>query len=533
MAANNYPEFRSRHKSPFPQRLAVGHQAMIATAHSLATEAGVWILKNGGNAMDAAVTAAFALGVVEPAASGLGGQTMMIIHDQGSKKKIALDGSSRAPHRIVPGQLNKEALLRGHQATTVPSTPAVLAYALQRYGTKSLAEVLQPAISLARQGYEVSALQAFLLKRESHKMQQHSSAPFFLKKGRLAYQQGEHFSQPVLAKTLERLANFGVEDFYHGRIAEEIAKDMKANNGLIQLDDLAQIPWPVERRPLATHYDPWRLITFGPPGSGRILIEAMNILSFFSKAKRSPDHPKQALLLANIIRRINYDRADRPADPALFPQELDLGEDIAHLPYAKKIARQLFKRIVSSGDTTHLSAMDQTGMTVGLTQSIERVFGSYEASPKLGFLYNNYMSAYNYDDIAHPYYLRPNASPWASVAPSIVFKGRSPWLVLGSPGSERIVSAMIQVLLQLEHGRSPLEAVTAPRLHCSIKNRVSLEASRMSSDLPELLQHHGFEVDERDPFSFYLGCVQMVMRKRNGHYIGVADPRRDGSAGGL
>jgi gamma-glutamyltranspeptidase/glutathione hydrolase len=183
------------------------------------------------------------------------------------------------------------------------------------------------------------------------------------------------------------------------------------------------------------------------------------------------------------------------------------------------------------GETTHLSVMDRAGNAVALTQSIERVFGAYVATPELGFLYNNYMSAFEYKDITHPYYLRPNAVPWASVAPTIVFRGRKPWAALGSPGSERIVSAVFQTLLRLVRGATPFASVDAPRLHCNLDRRVSLEASRMRNDIPAELERHGFTVDVRDPYSFYLGCVQLVIRDRD-ELLGVADPRRDGSAGG-
>jgi gamma-glutamyltranspeptidase/glutathione hydrolase len=175
--------------------------------------------------------------------------------------------------------------------------------------------------------------------------------------------------------------------------------------------------------------------------------------------------------------------------------------------------------------------MDSEGNAVGLTQSIERVYGSFSASPELGFLYNNYMSAFEYQDISHPYYLRPNAVPWASVAPTLVFRGHKPWLAIGSPGSERIVSAILQVLLRLERGATPFDAVEAPRMHCSIKGKVSLEGTRMRDDIPLLLRRRGFHISIRDPYSFYLGCVQLVLHEHD-EFIGVADPRRDGSAKG-
>jgi gamma-glutamyltranspeptidase/glutathione hydrolase len=198
--------------------------------------------------------------------------------------------------------------------------------------------------------------------------------------------------------------------------------------------------------------------------------------------------------------------------------------------YSALAADQIRPRLELQGETTHLSVMDRNGNAVALTQSIESVFGSCVATGKLGFLYNNYMSAFEYHDLTHPYYLRPNAVPWASVAPTIVFYGRQPWLALGSPGSERITPAIVQVLLRLAR-QSPLDAVSAPRLYCSLDGVVHLETSRMRSDIPKALRKQGFEIKNRDPFSFYMGSVQLVMREKDG-FVGVADIRRDGSAGG-
>jgi gamma-glutamyltranspeptidase/glutathione hydrolase len=514
----------------YPQRVGVSSKGMISTQHYLATDAGIEMFNKGGNAFDAAVAAAFALGVVEPAASGLGGQTMINLFHAGSKRKLVLDGASRAPNRVMDCETTKEQRLHGHKASTVPSTPAVLAYVLKNYGTMSLAEVLSPAIKYAKEGYRISPLQYYLTRRELPKLKNGSAGQFFLKNGR-PIPIGTIFKQPVLAETLSRIANHGIEDFYLGETAQAIHRDMCANGGFIRDDDLAQIPWPIERRPLTTHYGSWRVFTFGPPGAGRALIEALNILSQFPLEQRDPDTPKGALLLAHAIRKANLDRNDRPDDPTLFAQELELGQDITHLEYAEKISKRIKSRIRSGGDTTHLSVMDKEGNAIGLTQSIERVYGSFEASPETGFIYNNYMSAFETQDMSHPYYLRPNAVPWASVAPTLVFKGSKPWMVLGSPGSERIVSCILQVLLRLERGATPFNAVEAPRLHCSIAGKVSMEGTRMRDDIPPLLKKYGFTVDIRDPYSFYLGSVQLVMSQKKG-FIGVADPRRDGSAGG-
>lgn len=514
---------------PTPQRHAASPNGMVVSAHYLATEAGVEILEDGGNAIDAAVATAMALGVCEPAASGIGGQSMLLIYEASSRRKIALDGSSRAPHRVTPGEYTQRQLFRGHQATTVPSTPAVMDYALKTFGTLPLSRVLEPAIRLAEQGYPVSQLQHDLTIREQEHLRAGTAAKMFLKEGKHVYRVGETFRQPILAETLRHLAKKGVEDFYHGEIAQAIFRDMAEHDGLIHEDDLAQIPWPIERRPLATWFRSNRIFTFGEPGAGRVLIEMLNVLDHFPSARWNPDTPEGALLLAEVIRRGQLDRHDRPYDPHFYWQVS--GGRMTNTEYAEDVASEILEEIEEKrGETTHLSVMDRHGNVVGLTQSIERVYGSYCASPELGFIYNNYMSAFEYTDIKHPYYLRPNAVPWASVAPTMVFRGRKPWAVLGSPGSERIAPAVVQVLMRLET-ENPYEAVAAPRMHCSIKERVSLEAPRMRDDIPQFLEEHGYSIDRRDAFAFYLGCIALALKEQD-EFIGVADPRRDGSAGG-
>ncbi len=519
-----------RQKVPWPQRVAASRYGMVSTANQWATEVGVEILARGGNAVDAAVASAFALGVCEPAASGLGGQTMMLIHNVDSRLTVVLDGSSRAPNRLTPGTLNKEDLLRGHKSTTVPSTPAVLEYARRTYGTKSVSEILSPSVRLCDEGFEVSDLLNRLTKRRLGYLKNGSAGVFFLRDGKRPYPVGAVLRQPVLGRTFDRLIENGIEDFYVGSIAKDIHEDMEENGGLVHLDDLAQIPWPIERKPVTTRFLNQRVMTVPPPGAGRTLIEMLNILNHFPEEQCNADTPKGAVILAEVIRRANLDRRDRPFDPNFYSQVEE--RQMVSPKYAQLASRQIRGRgqVKTEGETTHLSVMDRNGNTVALTQSIERVYGSFEASPKLGFLYNNYMSAFDYEDMSHPYYLRPNAVPWASVAPTIVFRGRKPWAALGSPGSERIASSVLQVLLRLRR-QPPYDAVAGPRLHCSVEGKVSLEASRMRDDIPAALEKHGMTVIRRDPYSFYLGCVQLVMRDGK-EFVGVADPRRDGSAGG-
>jgi gamma-glutamyltranspeptidase/glutathione hydrolase len=515
-------------KLPEPQRVAASKHGMVSTAHYRATEAGAQMLEQGGNAIDAAIAAAFALGVCEPQASGLGGQTMMMIYMADSDKVIALDGSSRAPSRAVVEDFSKEApRLHGHSATTVPSTPATLAYALERFGTLDLGRVLEPAISLAEQGYGITPLQRKMQRRELKALKNEGGGNSFLNDGK-PHASGSLFKQSALAQTMRRISKKGIGDFYTGEIAKAIHGDMQKNGGLVHKDDLAKIPYPIEREPVSGRFSNMYVYTMPPPGAGRTLVEMLNVLKRFPKKARNLDSPENILLLAEIIRRAQLDRRDRPYDPNFYPQVQD--RRMTSAEYAKLVSEQIHSRLKVGGETTHLSIADRHGNFVGLTQSIERVYGAKVTTPGLGFLYNNYMSAFEYEDISHPYYLRPNGVPWASVAPTIIFKGGKPWLVIGSPGSDRITSTILQVLLRLPT-QSPFDAVAAPRMHCAYNGKLSLEATHMRDDLPGLLERHGFSLDIQEPMSFYLGCVQMVLHE-NGEFIGVADPRRDGSAQG-
>jgi gamma-glutamyltranspeptidase/glutathione hydrolase len=454
---------------------------------------------------------------------------MAMLRVGADRRTVAIDGSSRAPNRLEPGRFTRSDLLSGHVASTVPSTPAVLAYLAERYGKLPLARLLEPAIRLAEEGYEVSDLQAALARREAGALRAGSARRFFLKENGRPYPAGARFRQEVLARTLRRLAKHGVEDFYQGEIARKIHRDMERNHGLIREDDLARVPLPIERKPLRGVFRELKVATMPPPGAGRTLIETLNILGEFPRL--DIDTPEGALLLARVLRHVGIDRRDRPFEPDLYPQVVE--HKMTDMEYARRTAAALKRGLRSrggSGETTHLSAMDVEGNAVALTQSIERVYGSREAAPDLGFLYNNYMLDFEYEDASHPYYLRPNAVPWSTVVPTIVVKGRTPWLVIGSPGSERITSAVVQVLLRLFRQKAP-DAVAAPRLHCSVHGKVSLEATRMRDDAVAALGRAGFEIDVRNPYSFYLGCVQMVLHEGGG-FLGVADPRRDGSAGG-
>ncbi|KUK10924.1 MAG: putative gamma-glutamyltranspeptidase [Clostridia bacterium 41_269] len=518
---------------------------MVSTAFPEATEAGIRMLKRGGNAVDAACAAAFALAVCEPQASGLGGQTMALVHYRG--KTFAVDGSSRAPSLAHPDVLKKEDLQIGYLAATVPSTPAVLNYLYFHYGTLRREEILEPAIQIAAEGYRTTELQSLLQKNELERffeVPSRSGAKYFLKNGKEPYEPGELFVQKDLAELLKRLSRKGIKEFYQGEVARQIDADMRKNGGLIRYDDLALIPWPIERKVIKRRYRELTVATMPPPGAGRTLLLLLRMLEFIPSEILTEKSLKSYHLLAELMRKAYRESMERPYDPNFFPQVKR--KVLLQKSFARELAASVAEEIDSSlpitqsadelldHDTTHLAVMDRWGNAVSLTQSIEKVYGSHAAAEGLGFLYNNYMMDFVYEDPSHPYYLRPNAVPWSSACPTIIFHRGKPWMAVGSPGSERIFSTIAQFLIHIvEEGVDMGEAMRRPRLHCSLGGLISIEADRFPEDIIEGLKAKGYRIDKRSTYSYYLGCVQAVLRrhKRKG-FQGVADIRGDGTAGG-
>jgi gamma-glutamyltranspeptidase/glutathione hydrolase len=541
----NFEEIENNFKPKKNGKCVESKNGMISTAFPDATKAGIKILKQGGNAVDAAVAAAFALGVCEPQASGLGGQTMMLISTD--NRIVAIDGSSRAPSLAHVSAIYKGDRSVGYRATTVPSTPATLWYVHDRYGKLDWSKILKPAIQIAEKGYRITELQYKLQVRDIekfHKVESKSGVKYFLKDGK-PYSPGDLFRQPELADTLKRISRNGIEDFYKGEIAKQIDADMRKHGGLLRYDDLALIPWPIIRKPLKRKFRGLTVYTMPPPGAGRTLLFTLLMINSIPPKILQNDLNSQSYLLAKIFRRAFLERTDRPFDPNFYTQVEE--KDMLSKYYARKciseiltvVDKTLLPSIVTddefTGETTHISVMDNENNTVCLTQSIERVYGSKAAADGLGFLYNNYLNDYEYKLPSHPFYLRPNAVPWATVAPTFIFNDKKIWLAVGSPGSERIFSSIAQFLIHIIDERQPIsEAVDAPRLHCSLGGRVSLEADRFPEELVDFLEQKGYRIDKREPYAFFMGDIHAVLRKHDGSgFQGVADPRRDGTAGGL
>ena len=525
-------------------KAAAADNGMVASAFPEATQAGVEMLQKGGNAIDAACAAALALGVCEPSASGIGGQSMVILHHHG--RTITIDGSTRVPSLAHIDRFKKGERFVGHRATTVPSTVAVMGYLNFRYGRLDWETLLEPAIRIAKDGYNITKLQHDLQDRELDtflKVRGQAGARYFLKDGKTPYGEGELFRQPELARTLEHLAEHGAHAFYTGKIAKQIDEDMRAHDGFLRADDLALIPWPIERPPLKRRYRDVSVLTSPPPAAGRTLLLVLLMLSHLPSKFIRSGSKESYHFIAETFRKAFLQRRGRPFDPNTYPQTPD--KKMLSQQFAKEQAKSIHEAIdpglplieppAEGGDTTHLSVMDNEGNAVGVTQSIELVYGSKAAAEGLGFLYNNYMNALETENPAHPYYLRPNAIPWTSVAPAIVFHRAQPWLTVGSPGSERIFSTVSQFLMHLVDGRaSMLEAMLHPRFHCSIGGKISLEAFRFDPAIIQYLEDTGYKIDRREPYAFYLGAIHAVLKcQTQKGFQGVAEIRRDGTAGGL
>ena len=519
-------------------------RGMVVAATPDASRAGAAMLARGGNAFDAAAAAALCVGVTEPQASGLGGQTSALLKIASEDRFVALDGSSRAPFGLTPERLPKKAWRVGVRATTVPSTLAVLAYLQERYGKLSFAEILEPAITAANEGFAVSALLRRLVRREEAHLRTDPDALALFFPDHRPIRKGARLVQPQLARTLRRLADRGWRDFYEGEIAAAIVEDMEERGGLISSTDLARIPTPLERPVLKGTYRRRRLVTFPPPGAGRALVEVINILEDFAPEEVDPRTPEGLAVIAQAFRAALKDRELRTVDPSLFKQQRR--KQMLDKEYARSVARRI-RRLAAvpepavpsappaAGETTHVSVADSEGNLVALTQSIELVFGARRMAAGLGFFYNNYMSAFDYADVMHPYYLLPGAHPWSSIAPTFLYRGGQPSYVLGSPGSDRIATTLVQVVLRLiDTGASLADAIAAPRIHATPEGAAHIERGRHAEGSEEALISAGFKVHRKEPYAFYLGCVHAVRcpRKSGGDFLGVADPRRDGAPAG-
>ena len=504
---------------------------VVSAATPEAAEAGAKVLEEGGNAVDAAVAVSLAIGVTEPAGSGIGGQSTFIIHPPG-QEPFVINGTSLSPEGTPRDATLAD--LTGHRASTIPSNLRVLDFAHRRFGSGKLdwSRLVEPAIQYAREGYAIGPFRRKALLRYSRSIRRNGVATQLLlgPNGSIS-EVGDRTRMPQLGETLRRIAERGAEDFYQGEIAEQIADDMRFNEGWITLKDLNELPEPTVLPALKGTYRKWDVHTLPPPAAGWVVLMALNILEQAPQGILATDGAGRLAWLAETLTVANRHRAFRPV-PDLIRYEEAVAEKSSKKK-AKRIVRSLFR--FGTGETTHFSVADSSGMMVGVTQSLNSYYGAKVASPELGFLYNDYMREFIAGAHSHPFALRPRAMPYSSMSASTLSREGEPVLVLGSPGDLRIISAVVQVISHWVDVRQGIDtAVSAPRLHVAREEEVLLEMR--PKDLGALLhlEQHGFTVLQPMSSLFsgklnpYFGGIHAAAREE-GRIVGAADPRRDGA----
>lgn len=516
---------------------------MVATAHYRATAIAADVLSDGGNAIDGAIAAALALAVCESAGSGIGGMAMMLLHLADSGRTVLIEGACQAPASATPEAVSGSHRYHGYRAVAIPGQLAVLDHARRRYGTQTLGRLIEPAIELADEGFPLTPLQVGNVRPYLAELRRSTAAPFFLDEDGAPHPAGTQFRQPVLGATLRRLEVAGLDDFYRGAIARDIAEDMHAHAGFLSEADLAGFTVR-EVAPIEGVWEGTTIQTAGPPAGGATLVQILHTLEALPEPLNL-ETPRGAVLMASIISRARRDR--RRFRLQTGTDDLGAAAELLSPEYARRAASEIVAELESRtdanrragasgpserspGETTHLCVMDRAGNTVSHTQSIERSFGAAVVTPSLGFLYNGYLRAFKVANERHPHFLRPGAPARSNAAPTIGLRNGRPWLAIGSSGSERMSSGIAQVLARLK-SQDPFAAVHAPRLHATPTRGVLAEVDRMGHDSLEALQEAGFTIEPLDPYSFDVGGLQLVLRQDDG-FVGVAEPRRDGAAAG-
>ena len=543
--------------------------AMVVTVHDLASHVGVEILQAGGNAVDAAVATGFALAVVHSPAGNIGGGGFMLIRMADGKTHF-LDYREMAPAAATPGMyldpqgnVIEGASEIGYKAIGVPGSVAGLVHAEQKYGKLTLKQVMAPAIKLAREGYPLTWGEAadfhdsFLAKfPESHRVFQRNGD---------YYKAGEIFRQPDLARTLERIAS-RPDDFYHGELARELAAAIQKGGGLITADDLAHYEVK-EREPVRGTYRGYEVISAPPPSSGgTVLIESLNILEGYDLAHMESRSAQSMHFTVEAFRRAFFDRAEFMGDPDFsklpIAQLLDKkyaaawrdGIDPMHASASKELQRPgIFSELEryasvhppaaappESNHTTHYSVVDAEGNAVAVTTTINDWFGSRVTADHLGFLLNDEMDDFsakpgvpNSDGLIQgaANAVGPGKRPLSSMTPTIVVHDGKTVLVLGSPGSSKIITTVANVLMGVvDYGMNLQEAVNAPRFHHQWLPDVVNVEKWFSPDTLNILRKMGYNVQiglgEGNSTSPYWSDAECIaIDEKTGNRLGATDGR--------
>ncbi|MFV0295993.1 MAG: gamma-glutamyltransferase family protein [Hyphomicrobiaceae bacterium] len=529
---------------------------MVSAAQPEAVEAGIETLKDGGNAVDAVVAAALVQTAVDPQMCGIAGFGCLHVYDPNKGIHECLDFHGRAPLAVKPdmwehlliaesedgfgfhleGRVNET----GYQAITTPMTIGALDVALQRYGSRKLADLMDAAIDYAENGFMIRPhVAAYWSQVPTEGRAPHSDMLTRLPATRKIYARddgslrrvGEILKNPDMARTLRRIKADGIAAFYTGAIAAEILADMKAHDGLLTADDLAAAK-PDVSNVLWGSYRGKRIATNPPPGGGIMVLEMLNILENFGLKAMGHNSPDYIATVAEAMKIATVDKDNKIGDPRFIDVPVDeLISKIYAAPLAARIRSgekthvpRAKGRSKESPDTTPVLAVDENGVIATMTHTLGTASGV--VSDGLGFMYNGAMAVFD-PRPGRTGSLAPGKSRFSSLAPTIIFDGDTPILALGAPGGTYIAMGLLQTILNvLEFDMTAQEAVSAPRFNATsdtldITNRIfrSTEAE---------LKRRGYPV-RRWPMNFHFAGVHAI-RIRNGKLDGGADPGRDGMA---
>lgn len=531
-------------------------QVAVASAHPLATQAGLDVLAQGGNAFDAAIAVSAALAVVEPYSSGLGGGGFWLLHFADTKLKernVLIDGREVAPLKASKdmylsdsGRQSRLSSREGALAAAIPGEPAALSYMAQEYGQLPLSKTLQPAILLAEEGFEVGdAYIKALLYRNRALLQFPSTKAVLLDQGQLP-KPGFKLVQKDLAKILRVLAEQGHEGFYEGSVAKSLVEGVQKQGGIWTLEDLKNYEVKV-RKPLVAQYKDLKIITAPPPSAGGLaVLTALKIIEQYEEDPLSKSD--QVHLVAESLRRAYCDRIKYLGDPDFTHVPIGHLLSDAHidslrstLDLSKATSSNALKCGLPSQEegqqTTHFSIMDGEGNRVAATLSINQYFGSGFIVPGTGILLNNEMDDFStvlgegnlYGLVGHySNVIAPEKRPLSSMTPTFI-ESKKGIAMLGTPGGSRIPSMVLLSILEFEQEASPLTWVATPRYHHQyLPDVISYEPGAFSSSVKNALKLRGHKLE---PVGHTYGDMQLVFWDQAARrMVAVSDPRGYGSA---
>ena len=548
MAVDQLPGDRPARNPRATRSVVLARNGIIATSQPLASAAGLRVLQDGGNAIDAAVTAAAVLSVVEPTMNGIGGDLFAIVYDAKTQSVRALNASGRAPALATPEEFRRRGLdaipYRGELSVSVPGVVDGWNELLSRYGTRTLAQALQPAIGYARDGFAVSEIISYQWKDQEATLARDKAAAATFLPGGHAPAAGDVFKNPHLASSLDLIAKGGRDAFYRGPIAQAIAADMRARNGLITEADLAahKSDW-IE--PISTTYRGYEVLELPPNTQGVVALEMLNILENFDLKPLGHNSAEYLHLLVEAKRIAFADRDAWLADAAAVPADAlkrmlskDYGAERARAIDRNHAARayEALKLGGSSqapehhpeahGDTIYMTVADRDGNVVSLIQSVYEAFGAGIVAGDTGITLHNRGSLFSLKP-GHPNLLAPGKRPFHTLVPAMVMKDHRPWLSFGVMGGDMQPQGHVQVLLNLiDFGMNIQEAGEAPRFRHSAAG-LALE-SNISPEARFGLDQRGHRIISS--VGAFGGFQGILFDRARGVMMGGSDPRKDGLA---